>query len=438
MKLSKKTVIILVATVVVIAIAVTGILITVNKKKPVTDAGEQEKLIDSLGEIVPFSNGEENDDHSVSTVETTNETGKTEENGADGKTDENKTGGTDAKQPGQNNGTTQQENGQQGNSQQESGKQEATYYNYTYEKMLQNGNALVEKYGIQKEVIGTTLFGRDIVCFKVGNDNASRKMLVVSGVNGSEHDNALVMMKQIETYLADTASTFHGRKYAEIFNVCQVYFVPMLNPDGIELSINGLASVPEQYRQSVEQIAKYSAENGLMKENDYSLWNANGQGIDVSINFGNSFIVSSTLSSQPASKNFPGEEFETNEAKAIRDLCHKVNFETATQYAGKGNLVDWSFGQNISAQVSRDLASGLSDNTGFTIISNGPNRDFCITVNLAQWFIYEFDRPGFTVMMGENTPYTKNDVQSMWNALSTAPLFLAAEGNGSTDYEIID
>lgn len=457
MKFTKKMVITLAAVVVVIALAITGIIVTVNSKKKEEayqkELNEVTKVIESAGDVVPFFSEEENDDSSESLVDTknndknpgenigdNNSTNKSgEQNNGNNKNDQENTSGQNnpeepqtTENPGSNGG-----NGEMPEVTSAPGK---TYYNYTYEDMIKNGNSLVQKYGnsIKKEVIGTTLFGRDIVSFRVGNDGASRKMLVVAGVNGSEHDNALVLMKQIETYLADTTGTFRGKKYAEILDKCQIYFVPMLNPDGIEISINGLASVPSQYRSTVEQIAKYSADNGLMSAGDYSMWNANGQGIDVSINFGTGTVISKTLSEQPSSKNYPGTEFASNEAQAIKNLCKKVSFETATVYAGTGNLIDWSFGQVTSAQVSSDLAAGLAANTGFTVISNGPTYDFCISVNLAQWFIFEFDRPAFSVLMGGITPYSKNDVQSIWKAVSTAPLFLADDGNGFTDYETIE
>ena len=82
---------------------------------------------------------------------------------------------------------------------------------YGYELLKQNAASLAAKYPdrLTRMTIGTTAFGREIVCLRVGNEQAEHKILLLAGVRGGEYGMSLVMMKQIETYLTDTTSLFN-------------------------------------------------------------------------------------------------------------------------------------------------------------------------------------------------------------------------------------
>ncbi len=306
-----------------------------------------------------------------------------------------------------------------------------TQIEYDFDTFIANANTLKNKFSANLAVttIGTSEFGREIVCLQLGSANAKNKILMVAGVKGSEYGSSLIMMKQIETYLTNYKATYNKKTYEDIFNSCCIYFVPMLNPDGVELSIKSLESVPADKQAGVKAIFDASAKAGLISS-DYTHWEANGTGIDVSINFGAGTVSSANIQTVPSSKNYPGEAFASKEAAAIKNLCEQNEFLLATVYSGSGNFVDWSFGQENDV-VPQIYANLTSKQTGYTKLSNGPTPAECLSVSLSQWFISAYNKAGMTLMVGsgDSTPYTLDDLNKMWDSLSVLPLELALQGN---------
>ncbi len=304
---------------------------------------------------------------------------------------------------------------------------------YTYDSLSADIKALSAKYNIEAEVIGKTKFSRDIFCVKLGSRTAENKILLIAGVRGSEYGNSLLMMKQIETYLTDTSKVYSGMTYDEILKKCRIYFVPMLNPDGVELNINGA----DGFDPSVHTLVESSISSGYMT--DRSGWDANADGIDVSINFGRGTVTSDVIRNTPCCSGYCGTPFTSSEASAIRTLCQNEKFKISLIYSGNGGLIDWSFGQSKSMYVSRQLADKLALLTGYTALSNGLDKDMCISVNAAQWFISEYDLPAFSLMTGISVSGGCSP-KSEWSKLALAPIALASESgfNLNGDTEIVD
>ncbi len=304
---------------------------------------------------------------------------------------------------------------------------------YTYDALSKDIAALSAKYSIESEVIGKTKYSRDIFCIKLGNESAKNKILLIAGACGSEYGNSLLMMKQIETYLTDTSRKYAGMTYDEILGKCRIYFVPMLNLDGIEININGTSN----FDASLQSLVDSSVKAGYIS--DTSGWEANSDGIDVSINFGRGTVTSDIIRNIPCSSGYCGAPFASAEAAAIRELCATEGFKTVAVYDGNGELIDWSFGQIKSNSISRQLAEKLASLTGYTVLSNGPDKDMCISVNAPQWFISEYDLPAFTVMTGISANGSISPADA-WNKLALVPILLASESDFSisSDTEIVD
>ncbi len=304
---------------------------------------------------------------------------------------------------------------------------------YGYNTFMANANSIKSMFAGKVDVtsIGKSEFGREIVCFRLGKSDAEHKLLMVAGVNGSEYGASLIMMKQIETYLSSLDDVYRsGRTYKSIFDFCSIYFIPMLNPDGIEININGLASVPADKQATVTSILN------LGGTNDFSLWNANGEGVDVSINFGTGTVPSTSLSTSPAMSGYPGTPFSTKSAQAVKALCENNEFLLTTVYSGCGKFVDWCFGNedNITSILYSNI---IANRSGYTKIANGPTPEECITVSLSQWFVSQYNKSGVTLMVGAGTsaPYTQADLDDMWDSLSAIPPYLAYLGDISEGEE---
>ena len=201
---------------------------------------------------------------------------------------------------------------------------------YSYEEFCRQTEKLEETYALSVFSIGTSVFGREIPCLVLGDIHAEKKLLIIGGFDGTQAWSTRLLMKQLETYCVKKAEMYETVSFGELFESCAVYFVPMVNPDGIELCAGGLASVPSEYKTQVQQIREYSVSVGLLEENaGYEAWQANGAGIDLSINFGIGTVASAQIQKQAASDNYPGEPFSAPEAAALVHLCEEQNFFSA-------------------------------------------------------------------------------------------------------------
>lgn len=305
--------------------------------------------------------------------------------------------------------------------------------NYTYEKFLADAQTITAKYPsqVQMGVFGKSAFNRELLYFAIGDKAAEKKILVVAGIFGTESAFSLLATKQIETYLENLTNTYKDKSYQQILNSCRIYFVPMLNPDGISIAQKGLESVPADKKANVEAIYSSSVTKGLLNsEKGYSQWKANGLGVDLSMNFGIGNVASNSVQDAAASKGYPEYALSSPEANAISGLIQTNAIDSVVVYNGVGNIIDWQFGQTEkSIQQSLDVANALAALTGFSRVDvGGPTKNNFITMGIKDWFIANFDKPAFTLSLGnptDNISLNQEELRAVWNVASLVPISLA-------------
>ncbi len=102
----------------------------------------------------------------------------------------------------------------------------------------------------------------------------------------------------------------------------------------------------------------------------------------------------------PAPTRYGGPKPESEpETQAIIGLCKKVQIRHAVALHSQGEVIYWTFGDNIPLKSKR-IAEILATSSGYAldvpilIADGGGFKD---------WFIKEFNRPGFTFEMGLGT-----------------------------------
>ena len=129
---------------------------------------------------------------------------------------------------------------------------------YTYERLLSD---IGELEGVERLVLGITWGGRIIPCVHVGSKRG-RQLIVCAAIHAREHITAQLAMRLLGEC---------RKRAGELFG-WGIYFIPMANPDGVELCIRGTESVRSAWdRENVLKI------NGGCP--DFSLWKANLVGI---------------------------------------------------------------------------------------------------------------------------------------------------------------
>ncbi len=163
---------------------------------------------------------------------------------------------------------------------------------------------------------GKSILGREIPCLSFGEGEES--VLYFGTHHGSEHITAELLLCFVREILGGREGYIGGVSLPFLLRQRRFFVVPMLNPDGAELSLHGVA-----HSHFLEQ--RLLAMNGGSR--DFTHWQANARGVDLNHNYDAGFgeykqqeMRMGLLSGAPSrySGEYPQSEPET--AAAVRLL----------------------------------------------------------------------------------------------------------------------
>lgn len=251
------------------------------------------------------------------------------------------------------------------------------------------------------QVIGQSAWGDDIYALVVGNPNASRSIMIQGGIHAREYATGVIAVEQAAEVLrmAKAGESSDGVNVAQALQNLNIWFIPLLNPDGAALAQQGLSAAPADQREMLVQM-----NNSLT---DFSRWKANGRGVDLNANFDAHWQVKDQLT--PFGNGYPGvAAFSESETQAVRALVEKHSFESMICYHSTGEVIYWYFGQEGKA-FDRDeaLAQALSAENGYRVVK--PDPALSSVGGCKDWFVEKYGLPGFTVEILDysSVPVTK-------------------------------
>ena len=277
---------------------------------------------------------------------------------------------------------------------------------YTYPDLVEDLAALQGAYGdhFSYESIGKSVDGREIFACVVGNPDAENKVLLTGGIHGKEYLSSLLVMTQVEYYLANLETgSYNGLTYADMLDTHAFYVLPMINPDGIMLALCGIESMqtPEA-RVSVEKVYADNLRDGLTTAddiNDYLAynWKANANGVDLNRNFALSdWSEVRTGILAPCFRNYKGpsaaSEPETKAVSAYVESLGEIGALLAFHTAGQ--VVYWDCGMTGGVrQETLDLAQAVCGHTGYKLI-----YDKHFDASLNDWITLEKGQGAFVAL----------------------------------------
>ena len=254
----------------------------------------------------------------------------------------------------------------------------------------------------EKTVFGKTLFGRTMYAVKVGD--GSPVGLVQCAMHGREFITARLAIEQYRVGVSKGSC----------------WFIPLVNPDGALLSEVGISTAPMRWRGYLTDI------NG---GEDFSLWKANGRGVDLNVNFDARWGTGVKNTCQPGAENCIGEyPFSELETQALKNFTEKIKPDYTISYHTKGEEIYWYFSQSPRT-CPRDLhlARVISTMTGYPLAkakgSAGGYKDWCIE---------RLGIPAFTVEVGKDTlshPLRENALSDIIEKNGRAVFMLSKEIN---------
>jgi len=189
---------------------------------------------------------------------------------------------------------------------------------YSYDKLIEDAQALSKQYRkiLDYVTIGKSHDNRDIALLKLGK--GTKYMVCCAGVHGRESINPVVMLRIIEFYAQayicykqqksilmsklynptkNLISEYEKMLYAacihELLQTYTILFVPLLNPDGYMISLEGFDCIRD------EKLKEICIATGVPHQE----WKFNARGIDINRNFPSRLWRPKFVGDYPASEN---------------------------------------------------------------------------------------------------------------------------------------
>lgn len=265
---------------------------------------------------------------------------------------------------------------------------------YTY-KVLENEILKLEKKYkfIEKIIIGNSVEGRNLYTLKFGR--GKRKVFICGGIHACEWITSPILLRWLSEicrlYISNDSA--YGRSVVELFNKTTVHILPMVNPDGIELQINGLSAYDPRYSKLLK-INNYNT--------DFSKWKSNINGVDINRNFDAGWqeakeIERSIKIKGPYLHTYGGSYPESEpETQALTSYTRQEDFDLILAYHTQGQEIYWDYG-GIYIEGARELGEELARASGYSLTNPDENSSYA---GYKDWFIKEFKKPGYTIECG--------------------------------------
>ena len=253
---------------------------------------------------------------------------------------------------------------------------------------------------IEIDSIGKSVLGVEIPYIKIGR--GVKRVLYVGAIHGSDWITSMLLMKFTEDYCRSmvTKTSIYGYSPLEVFNNVTIYLVPMLNPDGVDISTQYIAQGNEIY-EGIKDIAKRNPNIPFPTG-----WKANIRGVDLDLQFPANWEQAKKINyakgfSAPTSSNFPGYAALTEpEALALYNFVLANNFSRVISYHTAGEVVYWKY-NNTVPEGAEYIANTFAKVSGYTLADTPLEYSYG---SFKDWFIQDFNRPGFIIKPGIGEP----------------------------------
>lgn len=294
---------------------------------------------------------------------------------------------------------------------------------YSYNEMVRDIKNLQQAYPelITYKVVGKSEYGRDIYAVSLGHGKAK------TFINGSHHAREWLTtnlnMYMIEEYAKAYVKNgrISGYDVKSILNSTTIWFIPMVNPDGVTLQQEGLKAFPKSVHNEL-----INMNNG---STNFKRWKANAKGVDLNRQYAAGWATIKNNPGKPHYQNFKGYTPESAaETKTIIKFIREINPEMSVAYHSSGQIIFWNYLQT-GARYDRDhiYAKKISSMTGYKLVypvgtpSGGGFTD---------WFISSQKKPAFTIEIAPYSGQTNppvSEFKNVWNQNKGIGLYVAQE-----------
>lgn len=266
---------------------------------------------------------------------------------------------------------------------------------------------------ITQRQIAVTAGNRPVTVLKIGR--GQRSVLYNAAHHANEWITVPLVMKFLEDYARAVSEnrTIYNLSAQQLFRRTQLYLVPMVNPDGVDLVTGAIAPGSSEYNAAQRIAANFpmiAFPGG---------WKANLSGVDLNLNYpaGWEQAVQNKAAlgfDRPAPRDFPGyAPLDQPETAAMVRLTQQVNPRLTLSYHSQGETIYWKYLDREPADAFR-IGQIFAEVSGYALEEVPFASAFA---GYKDWFIQEFDRPGYTIEVGRGeNPLPISQFDEIYNA----------------------
>ena len=272
---------------------------------------------------------------------------------------------------------------------------------YGYNILSINLDGLKNKYPfLDIGNIGFSALGRTIPYVRFGR--GQKQVFYSASIHANEWITSMLLMKYLENLCAayENNTTIFDYRARYIFENVSIYLVPMCNPDGVDLVAGNIEKyMPDIYEYTKSLSANYPDipfPNG---------WKANINGIDLNLQFPALWEEAREIKfaqgfTKPGPRDFVGlNPLTTPESIALYNFTLSKNFRLTLAYHSQGEVIYWRF-SNFNPPDALYIGQQFSRISGYSLEITPPNS---ANAGYKDWFIQNYNRPGYTVEVGKGT-----------------------------------
>jgi len=263
-----------------------------------------------------------------------------------------------------------------------------------YDTCMQRITSLESRYPfLRVGFLGNSVLGHPIPLLTLGN--GSRRCLYVATHHAMEWITSLLLLRFVNDFCAgaERKARVGGVLPHWLLESHTLYFVPMLNPDGVEYQIHGVLQENPLYDRVLKM-------NG--GSDDFSHWQANARGVDLNHNYDAGFLEYKRIESELGIENGAPTKFSGEAPESEPETAALCNFIRCTMPLD-GVMTLHTQGEEIFYQSekasakSEKIANRLASLSGYR-----PSRATGTAAygGLTDWCVQTLQIPAFTVECG--------------------------------------
>lgn len=271
-----------------------------------------------------------------------------------------------------------------------------TNIDYTYKIMQRNIAGLKKRYPfIEVGIAGKSVLGRNLYYIKLGK--GKNNVLYNGAHHALEWITSPLLVKFVENFSKAYSSgqKIRGYDLNKIWNNSSIYIIPMVNPDGIDLVLNGLNTANPYY----DQLIKWNKGN-----KDFSkTWQANNKGVDLNHNYPAKWQESKENEPKygvygPGPTRYSGPSpLSEPESQTLVNFVKKHNFRLTLAYHSQGQIIYWNF-DNLATNEDKKIGEAFSKVSSYKLAETYGIASYA---GFKDWFILKYKKPGYTIEVGK-------------------------------------